>query len=211
MTGFEPAASAPRTQRSTKLSYTPRCFFRRVTGFGARSSEWRVKDSNLRRRTPADLQSAPFGHLGNPPLWEPRSVTIPLSVGKRQKDRDPGEIEGSVVPDAKMPFRSFETARELASSRNERIGNTSVFVFNESTRARNDLPSHPERSIWNVVKWHRPPAKPSNPQSLDTENYLEDRNFTHRRTLDRRCGDGWPDDRRSRSRWSRRTCWWYRR
>ena len=24
-----------------------------------------VKDSNLRRRTPADLQSAPFGHLGN--------------------------------------------------------------------------------------------------------------------------------------------------
>ena len=30
--------------------------------------KWREKDSNLRRRTPADLQSAPFGHLGIPPL-----------------------------------------------------------------------------------------------------------------------------------------------
>src|SRR3990172_1037391 len=28
---------------------------------------WAVKDSNLRRRLPADLQSAPFGHLGNRP------------------------------------------------------------------------------------------------------------------------------------------------
>ena len=30
-------------------------------------NEWAVKDSNLRRRLPADLQSAPFGHLGNRP------------------------------------------------------------------------------------------------------------------------------------------------
>src|SRR3990170_7721198 len=29
--------------------------------------QWAVKDSNLRRRLPADLQSAPFGHLGNRP------------------------------------------------------------------------------------------------------------------------------------------------
>ena len=28
---------------------------------------WAVKDSNLRRHAPADLQSAPFGHLGNRP------------------------------------------------------------------------------------------------------------------------------------------------
>ena len=32
-----------------------------------RSPKWAVKDSNLRRHTPADLQSAPFGHLGNRP------------------------------------------------------------------------------------------------------------------------------------------------
>ncbi len=29
--------------------------------------EWRVVDSNHRRHKPADLQSAPFGHSGNPP------------------------------------------------------------------------------------------------------------------------------------------------
>ncbi len=28
---------------------------------------WREKDSNLRRRTPSDLQSDPFGRLGIPP------------------------------------------------------------------------------------------------------------------------------------------------
>ena len=30
--------------------------------------KWEVMDSNHRRRTPADLQSAPFGHSGNFPL-----------------------------------------------------------------------------------------------------------------------------------------------
>ena len=119
MTGFEPAASAPRTQRSTKLSYTPRCFFRRGTGFGARSSEWRVKDSNLRRRTPADLQSAPFGHLGNPPWWESRSVPIPLSVGKRCQRSRPS-VPNCGHPRAsrpKYPSRSSHglvTRKELA-------------------------------------------------------------------------------------------------
>ena len=29
---------------------------------------WAVKDSNLRRRLPTDLQSVPFGHLGNRPF-----------------------------------------------------------------------------------------------------------------------------------------------
>src|SRR5215216_867429 len=34
---------------------------------------WRGKDSNLRRRKPADLQSAPVGRLGTPPRKnEPR-------------------------------------------------------------------------------------------------------------------------------------------
>src|SRR5690606_26624368 len=40
------------------------------TTFAARAAEtlwWRGKDSNLRRLTPADLQSAPFGRLGTPP------------------------------------------------------------------------------------------------------------------------------------------------
>ena len=33
--------------------------------------EWEVMDSNHRRRTPADLQSAPFGHSGNFPCFSP--------------------------------------------------------------------------------------------------------------------------------------------
>src|ERR1700751_1075978 len=35
---------------------------------------WRWKDSNLRRRKPADLQSAPVGRLGTPPQNGPRFV-----------------------------------------------------------------------------------------------------------------------------------------
>src|SRR5690349_13472285 len=43
---------------------------------------WRGKDSNLRRRKPADLQSAPVGRLGTPPgKNEPRIlVTTPRGV-----------------------------------------------------------------------------------------------------------------------------------
>src|ERR1700751_2751248 len=37
---------------------------------------WRGKDSNLRRRKPADLQSAPVGRLGPPPQNEPRIVIL---------------------------------------------------------------------------------------------------------------------------------------
>src|SRR3954470_17873935 len=39
---------------------------------------WRGKDSNLRRRKPADLQSAPVGRLGTPPgKNEPRILVTP--------------------------------------------------------------------------------------------------------------------------------------
>src|SRR4029077_13093854 len=37
---------------------------------------WRGKDSNLRRRKPADLQSALVGRLGTPPQNEPRIVIL---------------------------------------------------------------------------------------------------------------------------------------
>src|SRR6478752_10178222 len=42
------------------------------------SKWWRGKDSNLRRRKPADLQSAPVGRLGTPPQNEPRIVISTL-------------------------------------------------------------------------------------------------------------------------------------
>ncbi len=41
---------------------------------GRAASQWWGKDSNLRRLSPADLQSAPVGHLGTPPPLSPRAT-----------------------------------------------------------------------------------------------------------------------------------------
>jgi hypothetical protein len=41
---------------------------------------WRGLDSNQRRRTPADLQSAPFSHSGTPPRWEAGTKAKPPSM-----------------------------------------------------------------------------------------------------------------------------------
>ena len=46
---------------------TPTCRSPRSPGIPPQPRWWRGKDSNLRRRKPADLQSAPVGRLGTPP------------------------------------------------------------------------------------------------------------------------------------------------
>lgn len=56
--GIEPALSAWKAE-VLPLNYT-RAFLNLALW-------WRGKDSNLRRRKPADLQSAPFGRSGTPP------------------------------------------------------------------------------------------------------------------------------------------------
>src|SRR5438128_1662780 len=58
-------------------------------------AQWWGKDSNLRRREPADLQSAPVGHLGTPPRipsTRPRRVARlkHLRRGARPRDRADG-------------------------------------------------------------------------------------------------------------------------
>ncbi len=40
-------------------------------------AQWWGKDSNLRRLSPADLQSAPFGHSGTPPCQPPYDFPHP--------------------------------------------------------------------------------------------------------------------------------------
>jgi hypothetical protein len=45
---------------------------------GLAISEWAGKDSNLRRTTPVDLQSTPFGHLGTDPLRVDRLSVLVL-------------------------------------------------------------------------------------------------------------------------------------
>src|SRR5215470_10398086 len=47
-----------------------------LSGPPSASGWWRGKDSNLRRRKPADLQSAPVGRLGTPPQNEPRILIL---------------------------------------------------------------------------------------------------------------------------------------
>src|SRR5262249_26493277 len=43
---------------------------------------WRGEDSNLRRRTPADLQSAPFGRSGTSPHTPAAKITSPQPMAR---------------------------------------------------------------------------------------------------------------------------------
>jgi hypothetical protein len=70
--GIEPTSSAWKAE-VLPLNYTRRCTAPAdLSLFRSRLhldpvAWWRGKDSNLRRRKPADLQSAPVGRLGTPP------------------------------------------------------------------------------------------------------------------------------------------------
>src|SRR5580704_18847348 len=85
---------------------------------------WRGKDSNLRRRKPADLQSAPVGRLGTPPQNEPRivisevrSVNASLArylLGRGLFGRAPGGRAGGGGPRG-GPGRAVEGARAPAA------------------------------------------------------------------------------------------------
>src|SRR6187399_673141 len=74
---LEAHASKPSTRENPPTIYPSNLAFPPT-----QNSWWRGKDSNLRRRKPADLQSAPVGRLGTPPgKNEPRIlVSTPRSV-----------------------------------------------------------------------------------------------------------------------------------
>jgi hypothetical protein len=55
--------------------------------------EWAVKDSNLRRLLPTDLQSVPVGHLGN----RPRCIVKP-SVARVQGHGQPRTPTTNAAP-----------------------------------------------------------------------------------------------------------------
>src|SRR5215831_4902503 len=84
---------------------------------------WRGKDSNLRRRKPADLQSAPVGRLGTPPQNEPRILILPrrgvnaswpafcLPGGRRGEHRGSEEPDGRAQPLEGGAVRETRVAR----------------------------------------------------------------------------------------------------
>ena len=65
-TGFEPATPSLEGWRSSQLSYSRILFL--MTNFKSVFINWWGGEvSNLRRLTPTDLQSVPFGHSGTSP------------------------------------------------------------------------------------------------------------------------------------------------
>ena len=67
-TGFEPATPSLEGWRSTAELFPPVLPTRSMSIKIDGNKWWGEEDLNLRRRSPADLQSAPFGHLGISPL-----------------------------------------------------------------------------------------------------------------------------------------------
>src|SRR5262249_21756602 len=62
-----------------------------VSPFDPRS--WRGEDSNLRRRLPADLQSAPFGRSGTSPF-----VPSPTPSRWPESNRRPADYKSAALP-----------------------------------------------------------------------------------------------------------------
>ncbi len=77
-TGFEPATPSLEGLRSSQLSYSRTLFRIAKSDFNVTPNYdipqsaiewWGGEVSNLRRLTPTDLQSVPFGHSGTSPAF----------------------------------------------------------------------------------------------------------------------------------------------
>ena len=83
-TGFEPATPSLEGWRSSQLSYSRILFL--MTNFKSVFINWWGGEvSNLRRLTPTDLQSVPFGHSGTSPNHNACTITeIPSFAAESQ-------------------------------------------------------------------------------------------------------------------------------
>src|SRR5687768_10885191 len=84
--GIEPSSSAWKAV-ALPLSYTRGWCLRMQTAEA--HGWWAEKDSNLRRREPADLQSAPFGHFGIYPGARCRSDEVHSCENDKERSHRP--------------------------------------------------------------------------------------------------------------------------
>src|SRR5206468_11268664 len=77
--------------------------------------EWRGEDSNLRRHSPADLQSAPFGHSGTSPHRFRRAGWSRWS----ESNRRPADYKSAALPMSYIggPHHPFSARRHPRLSR----------------------------------------------------------------------------------------------
>ena len=115
-----PPDPAPRSAKPPSASLAPRRCARKEAGDGNRTRdpelgrlalyhlsysrascpssssvvEWRGEDSNLRRHSPADLQSAPFGHSGT----SPSSSEVVFWSRWSESNRRPADYKSAALP-----------------------------------------------------------------------------------------------------------------
>src|SRR5206468_4789661 len=70
--------------------------YSRRSSFVSSPEEWRGEDSNLRRQSPADLQSAPFGHSGTSPQRIPNKA--PGWSRWSESNRRPADYKSAALP-----------------------------------------------------------------------------------------------------------------
>src|SRR5262249_3745685 len=86
---------------------------------------WRGKDSNLRRHTPADLQSAPFGHSGTSPFASPGNSGLAQAQGEQAKRESAHEVNRAIA--------RFSSPGLLPST----LASREKYLRNRSTREAN--------------------------------------------------------------------------
>src|SRR5438034_219636 len=86
--------SNPRPRAWKARALPPELLPRFMIWFVLRIAKWRGEDSNLRRHSPADLQSAPFGHSGTSPHRFRRAAWSRWS----ESNRRPADYKSAALP-----------------------------------------------------------------------------------------------------------------
>ena len=99
-----PAELLPHSLLTSPISHLP-------------SATWWGKDSNLRRHKPADLQSAPVGHLGTPPNFVRAAGRLRMKESRRRDSNSrPPDYKSGALP-TELRRRNRSPARAYKDNR----------------------------------------------------------------------------------------------